>query len=354
MRKSNVGPITRQRVIAPERYLWSVASLSIVICVYNEPRWIGQSISDAALAAERSGFDEVELVVVDDGSDADTQRALAHVDVTPPVRVIHQQNQGRFGARRTGVEAARGELVLLLDARVSLAPDALRFIADRLDGELPIWNGHVEIDVEGNPYARFWRVITALAFRRYLADPRTTSFGLEEFDAFPKGTGCFLAPRAALLEAIASFRSHYADLRNVSDDTALIRLLAAHQRINISPGFACIYRSRDAFRPFMHHAFHRGKMFVDTYGRPGARFFPLVVALYPLSAGAAAIAVRRPRRVLMAGAAAPLAFATGALALRAPRADVAAVTWVGPNWLLAFAAGMWYGLWLALRNRASR
>jgi glycosyltransferase involved in cell wall biosynthesis len=329
--------------------------LSIVMPVYNEPLWVGESLACAARAAQRSGFDDLEIVVVDDGSDPATQDALLAVETHEvPMRVIRQVNAGRFVARRVGLEAARGDLVLLVDARVFLAPDALRFVHERLDGTLPIWNGHVEIDVEGNPYARFWRVITEFAFRRYFADARTTSFGLEEFDLFPKGTGCFIAPRVQLLEAIAAFETRYSDLRDVNDDTALIRLLAARQRINISPHFACLYRSRDAYRPFLRHAFHRGTFFVDAYAHPKTRFFGPVLAFYPVTLASAAIAVRRPRLGALGALAAPLAFAAGALALRARREDVRAVAWVGPSWLVAFAAGMWRGLWLLLRGWAAR
>jgi glycosyltransferase involved in cell wall biosynthesis len=329
-------------------------TLSIVIPVFNEPRWIAITVADAIAAVERSSFADPELIVVDDGSDEETQSALAQLLTPFPLRVIRQENKGRFLARAAGVRAAQGDLVLLLDARVSLQADGLAFVHEQIlkpddDASQPIWNGHVEIDVDGNPYARFWNIITALAFRAYLADPRTTSFGLDEFERFPKGAGCLLVPRLQLLGAIEAFSSRYGDMRDASDDTALIRLLAAEQRINISPQFAGVYRSREAFGPFMLHAFHRGKMFLDSYGRRDSRFFPLLAAFFPLSVVAGAIGLRRPRLL----ASAPLLAGLSGVALRRERQDVAAVAWVGPSWLLAFGSGIWYGLWLALHGRAS-
>ena len=131
-------------------------SLSIVIPVFNEPEWIGRVVGEAVVAQQASGFADAEVVIVDDGSDAPTRAALAALDVPLPLRVIRQDNAGRFAARRTGIEAARGDLVLLLDSRVSLHPDALAFVAGTIrDGELPAWNGHVEIELEGNAFARF-------------------------------------------------------------------------------------------------------------------------------------------------------------------------------------------------------
>ncbi len=328
-------------------------TLSIVIPVYNEPRWIGPVLDDLVTAVSHAEFEDVELIIVDDGSDQRTQQALESLRTPFPMRVLRQANSGRFAARRAGTEAATGELVLLLDARVSIARDALAFVAARLDGDdrLPIWNAHVHAELHRNPFGRFWSVIEFLAFRDYLGNPRTTSYGLDEFDRYPKGTTCFLAPRELLLDAMSGFRSYYDDTRDANDDTPVIRSLAARQRINISPGFSCVYRPRTSWRSFAQHAYHRGSVFVDGYGRPGTRFFAVIVAFYPSSAISLALAIRHPRRALAAFAAAPLAGAAAGLGLRRARADTAALATVGPPWLCAFAAGMWRGLWLALRAR---
>lgn len=331
-------------------------TLSIVIPVYNEPHWIGPIVKDLTIAVERSAFKQPELVIVDDGSDEETQQALAALSTPFPLRLLRQANSGRFAARRAGVETAKGDLVLLLDARVSIGADALAFVSSRWrEGDpLPIWNAHVDIELDGNPYARFWNVLTTWAFRDYLADPRTTSYGLEEFDRYPKGTTCFLAPRTELLAAIASFQSYYEDVRNANDDTPIIRTLASRRRINISPGFSCLYRSRDSLCPFLRHAFHRGGVFVDGYGRPGTRFFRVIVAFYPSSLLAIMLAVRRPRAALAGVALAPASAAGIGVKLKRPRADIAALAALGPLWLCSFAMGMWRGLWLALRPRKLR
>ena len=331
-------------------------TLSIVIPVYNEPCWIEVAVADAVAAVERSSFAEPELIVVDDGSDEETQAALTRLKAPFPIRVISQENKGRFLARKVGVQVAGGDLVLLLDARVSLQADGLTFISEQLDtdGGLPIWNGHCEIELAGNPYARFWNVLTELAYRDYCANPRTMSYRIDEFDRYPKGTGCFLAPRQALLEAIENSYSRYEDTRDGNDDTSVIRLLAARQPINISPEFACIYRSRDELGPFLHHAFHRGCHFVDGWARAGGRFFGVILAFYPLSALAVALGLRRPRIAFAAMLAAPAACAGAGAALRRPPADCGALGLLGLPWLCVYAAGMWRGLWLALRAYVTR
>jgi glycosyltransferase involved in cell wall biosynthesis len=331
-------------------------TLSIVIPVYDEPRWIGVAVADAVAAVERSSFAEPELIVVDDGSGEETRAALSRLHAPFPLKVIHQENRGRFLARKAGVQAARGDLVLLLDARVSLRVDGLDFICSRLDtdGTLPIWNGHCEINLAGNPYARFWNVLTEVAYRDYCANPRTMSYGIEQFDRYPKGTTCFLAPRETLVDAIERFESRYVDTRDANDDTSVIRSLAAKQPINISPAFACLYRSRDSLLAFLRHAFHRGVVFVDGWARAGGRFWGVIIAFYPLSALAVAVGLRRPRIALAAVLAAPAASAGAGAALGRSPADCASLGALGPPWLCVFAAGMWRGLWLALHARATR
>jgi glycosyltransferase involved in cell wall biosynthesis len=332
----------------------ALPGLSIVMPVYNEPEWTPVAVRDAVEAQQRSGFADAEIILVDDGSDEPTRRALDAIEAPIDVRVLHQENQGRFGARRTGIRAARHELVLLVDARVSLRPDALRFVSDRLrDGEaLPAWNGHIDVEVEGNAYARFWNVLTDAAFAEYFSNPRTTSFGLEEFDRFPKGTTAFLAPRDVLLDAIDAFGSMYADAHDANDDTTVIRHIAERQRINISPGFSASYRGRRSLRDFLRHARHRGTVFLDGYGRPGTRFFPIIAAFFPISASSVLVLARRPRLGL-AALALPAVWAGVGVKLRRPAADVAALAALGPAWLVAYAAGMWRGLFLALTSSSS-
>lgn len=331
-----------------------VPSLSIVIPVYNEPVWISVAVADAARAVATSPFaGRTELVLVDDGSDAETREALDALDVDLPLRILHQRNAGRLRARETGVRAAEHELVLLLDARVTLHPDGLGYVAAELEaGANPVWNAHVDMQVGGNPYARFWRTITHVAWRDYLDAPRRVSFGIDEYDRYPKGTTCFLAPRASLLAAIKAFTSHYGDPRHANDDTVLIRSIAAEQPINISPGFRCLYRSRDSLGRFIRHTFHRGTVFFDGFARPGTRFYIPLLLFFPASLSSAAAAAARPRLALYGAVALPAATAAAALGLRRPPRDAAAVASLILPFGLAYGAGIWRGALMSLRDRA--
>jgi glycosyltransferase involved in cell wall biosynthesis len=327
------------------------SSLSVVIPVRNEAAHLPATIETLLAALEGSGF-EAELVLVDDGStDGSADAARAAVAGRLPLRVVSQANRGRFEARRTGLELATGEWALLIDGRVRIDPQALAYAREHIERGQDVWTADVDVQVDGNPYGAFWKLLAELAWNEYFDDPHETSFGVEEFDRFPKGTTCFLAPRELMLEASASFRSHYAAVGRANDDTPLLRWIAARRPIHVSPGFGCTYRPRTTLRAFLRHSLHRGVVFVDGHGRRESRFFPVVVAFFPVSALLAVATARRPLvlpAALMALSGAAASF--GVLRRRTPF-EIVSLAVLTPVYALAHGTGMWQGLALLVRNR---
>ena len=85
--------------------------VSIVIPAYNAARTLVATV-ESALAQTVQDF---EIIVVDDGS-GDMTLDVARSIADPRVRVLSQANGGAAAARNTGVTAATGEYVALLDA----------------------------------------------------------------------------------------------------------------------------------------------------------------------------------------------------------------------------------------------
>jgi glycosyltransferase involved in cell wall biosynthesis len=319
-------------------------SLTIVIPVYNDGSHLEATVDALIAALDGSGFD-ADVVLVDDGS-SDGSAAIAKEAVADrlPLHVLSQPNEGRFTARRAGLAGARAELVLLLDARVRLLPDSLRFVHAKVEAGERVWNGHVHIETN-SPLGNFLRLLAELAWSDYFDAPRTTQFGVEEFDRFPKGTGCFLAPRTLLVDAFERFRTSYRDVRLANDDTPILRNLAAREKIGISPHFACLYEPRTDLRRFFGHSVHRGVVFLDGHGTRASRFFPAVVAFFPVSAALVGLATRRPVSVVAGvGAAAGVAAATYAAAHGRSRGEIGTLLVVTPLYLLGHGLGMWKGL----------
>jgi glycosyltransferase involved in cell wall biosynthesis len=319
--------------------------------VLNEAEHLPSTLLALVEEADGSGF-EVDVVVVDDGSSDGSgtvaERALA---AKLPLQVLEQPNRGRFEARRNGLERAEAEYVLLLDGRVRLRPGSLKHARAAIDDGARVWTGDVRIDVAGNPYATFQNVLTEIAWRDYFDDPRAVSFGVRDFDRYPKGTGCFFAPRSLLRAGVETFTSAYADTRHANDDAPLLRWIAAREPIHISPAFGCDYAARGTLGSFIRHSAHRGTVFFDGHGRRESRFFPLAVAAFPITAGAALACVARPRRIPWAIVATSAAAAVVAARARRSGDEIATVAGLAPLWAAAFGAGLWRGLGLHVVHR---
>jgi len=94
--------------------------LSVVCPFYNE-EGILESALQSLMARLRQRSDEWELIVVDDGS-TDGSRAVAErvAEDEPRVRVLgYRFNRGRGHALRTGIQAARGDVIVTTEIDLS-------------------------------------------------------------------------------------------------------------------------------------------------------------------------------------------------------------------------------------------
>lgn len=94
---------------------------------YNALPYIGQAIQSVL----DQDYAEVELIVVDDGSNDGTPDEARRYGAR--VRVIEQKNGGPAAARNCGVKAAHGDFLAFLDADDVWLPGKLRSQVDYLD-----------------------------------------------------------------------------------------------------------------------------------------------------------------------------------------------------------------------------
>jgi len=325
-------------------------SLSVVIPAYNAAGWITQCLRHLKVALSEAQLTNTQIIVVDDGSsDGTADEAAENTDLQ--VTVIRQSNQGRFLARKKGLEICTGTHVLFLDTRVFLHPTSLHFVVPFLNKpETSLWTAHVEANTDKNPIARFWRAIETVFWRRYMTKPTTTSFGLDDFDYFPKGTTALITPVNLIRDAIDAFMPTVTDWRKVNDDTALLRYAAERTRVNISPHYSCTYNARTNLKAFLRHANHRGSVLIDGYLRRGTRLnIPiwLVLLLAPISV---AIAVMWWKVGITGFVIAPLVLLGLVRGLGAQTKDsfvLASLFW---PFAFSYLGGMYWGLWLKIRG----
>lgn len=85
--------------------------VSVIIPAYNALAYLPEAVDSVV----KQTFTDFEVLIVDDGSSDGTVEWVSQIKDSR-VRLISQQNQGSSGARNTGITAAVGEYIALLDA----------------------------------------------------------------------------------------------------------------------------------------------------------------------------------------------------------------------------------------------
>lgn len=151
-------------------------TLSIAVPCYNSEAYMRTCI-DSLLA----GGTEVQILIVDDGSDRDRTGEIAdeYARKYPEIcRAIHQENRGHGGAINAGLAAAEGMFFKVVDSDDWLEPDALKSILTvlkrmirRQDCADVVFSNYI-YDNRERKYSR------TMQYRKYF--PRHRIFGWEE------------------------------------------------------------------------------------------------------------------------------------------------------------------------------
>lgn len=96
--------------------------MSVIIPTYNHATFLPDAI---ASALGQEGVENVEVIVVDDGSTDATAVLGWEERLGPRMRLVRQPHSGPSAARNRGIDVARGEYVMFLDADDVIAPNKL-------------------------------------------------------------------------------------------------------------------------------------------------------------------------------------------------------------------------------------
>lgn len=125
---------------------------SVVIPTYNRPDRLAACLDH--LARQTLGLGNFEVIVVDDGSDAELAPVVGRLRETLAIRLVKQRNTGPAEARNAGAALARGEFIAFTDD--DCAPDGewLSVLAAQLRREpKTMCGGHTVNALTQNPYA---------------------------------------------------------------------------------------------------------------------------------------------------------------------------------------------------------
>lgn len=131
--------------------------LSVIIPCFNECATIRQIVR----AVREGPIQSLEILVVDDGS-TDGTREILQQEIEPTgIRVVlHEFNQGKGAALRTGFAFATGDIVVIQDADMEYSPNDFPFLIQPiLDGKADVVYGSRFIGGQAHRVVYFWHMI---------------------------------------------------------------------------------------------------------------------------------------------------------------------------------------------------
>ena len=172
--------------------------VTLVLPCLNEADSVGDCVG-TALRAMRSAGIAPEVIVVDNGStDGSPDVAREH-----GARVIHERRRGYGSALRAGIEAARGEIVVMADADSTYALDRIPDLVARVrDGEADLVLGKRVVEGrESMPFLHRFVGTPMLTFLiRRVTGGRQVSDSQSGFRAFRKDAADELGLRSTGME----------------------------------------------------------------------------------------------------------------------------------------------------------
>ena len=131
--------------------------LSVVIPCYNEAPTLARLLA----AVRAAPWPEIEVIVVDDRS-SDGSRELLEGELAPLVDrlVLHERNQGKGAALRSGIAAATGDAVLIQDADLEYDPNEYpRLLAPIAEGRADVVYGSRFMGGAPHRVLYFWHAV---------------------------------------------------------------------------------------------------------------------------------------------------------------------------------------------------
>jgi len=189
--------------------------LSIIIPSYNSEKTILPLLASVE-SSEGISFEEMELIIVDDGSGDGTVAAIEHFFSVhrrhvKTVRIIQlAKNVGPAKARNIGAKYAKGTIILFLDADIRVYPKTIREVVRsfRDDADLYALTGVWDKKQKSNRFFRKFKALRDWSYWLYERDPKnyyylfSTRVAAIDRGLFMRLGGFNQSYRAALVEDI--------------------------------------------------------------------------------------------------------------------------------------------------------
>jgi glycosyltransferase involved in cell wall biosynthesis len=221
--------------------------VSIVVPMRNEMAWIDRCLG--AILAQDYPPDRMELIVVDGMSDDGSYEHLTDLaEREPRLRILRNPRRIVPSSLNLAIAAARGDVIVRVDAHTEIAPDYVRVGAEVL--------ARTGADNVGGPMVK----IGGGAVGDAIAGAMSSRFGIGSYFQFGtaerEGDTVYMGmwPRA-VFERVGLFDEEL--VRN-QDDELSYRIRKAGGRIIVSPAMRSRYQNRQSWRKLVRQFYEYG------------------------------------------------------------------------------------------------
>lgn len=244
---------------------------SVIVPVYNTQAYLA-ACCDSVL---NQTYRDCELILIDDGSADFCGKLCDQIadNASGKCTVIHTTNQGPLLARRTGVRAATGDVIVFLDADDCIRRDALQILADKFsetNSDVILYNASDSCDYLGKCQRFAFSHLQSLN-----CEEKSLLYRMMACSQIPNSV-CLKAAKKHCLESMPDFTG-LSFVKNGEDLLMSLYMLTAAQKIVYLDESLYFYRQREgsavhSYNPdraksikYVHQEMER---FIDQWGMP--------------------------------------------------------------------------------------
>ena len=192
----SIFAVLHARTVRDRRGAASRPSVAVIIPAYNEAKVILKTIE----SVRASGYPNLDIVVVDDGSKDNTYSVVEQAYQNGEVRLFRVPNAGKASALNSGIAHTNAEIVVAIDADTVLAANAIELLARHFgDPQVGAVAGKAVVGNEASFMSKFQSL-------EYITSQNLDRRAFERFNAISVVPGAIGAWRRSALVTVGGFR----------------------------------------------------------------------------------------------------------------------------------------------------